>query len=71
MVTDPDVSLALRVAAIKARLTELYSPKEAHHWIYNPQRLLDGQRPIDMVGDILGYLEVDNIIDHMLECTYL
>jgi uncharacterized protein (DUF2384 family) len=72
VVTDQDaVELALRAAAIKARLNELYAPQEAHDWIHNPQRLLDGQRPIDMLGDILGYLEVDNIVDHMLECTFI
>ncbi len=72
MVTESEsVSVAMRVAALKVRLNELYTPKESHYWIYNPQRLLDGQRPIDMVGDTLGYLEVDNIIDYMLDCTYL
>lgn len=72
MVIDEDViSTAMRVAALKMRLVELYTAEEADYWIHNPQRLLDGQRPVDMVGDTLGYLEVDNVVDHMLECTYL
>lgn len=72
MVIDSDaVCIAIRVATLKERLMDLYTPQEAHDWIYSPQRLLDGHRPIDIVADILGYLEVDNVIDHLLECTYL
>lgn len=72
MVIDEEaVSVAMRVAALKVRLMELYTPVEVDFWIHNPQRLLDGQCPIDMVGDTLGYLEVDNVVDHMLDCTYL
>lgn len=72
MPIDADtVSLAMRIAAVKMRLLELYTQEEADFWIHNPQRVLDGQRPIDMLGDILGYLEVDNVVDQMLECVYL
>ena len=63
--------IAMRVAAIKVRLMQLYTNEEADSWIQQPQRVLDEQRPIDMVGDILGYLEVDNVVDQMLDCTYL
>lgn len=65
------VSLAMRIAAVKMRLMELYTQEEADFWLRNPQRVLDEQCPIDMLGDILGYLEVDNVVDRMLECTYL
>lgn len=72
MVTEPEaVTIAIRVAAIKMRLTDLYTPPQAHRWIHSSQRLLNGQRPIDMVGDILGYMEVDNVVDYMLDCTYV
>lgn len=72
MVIDPDtVSLAMRIAAVKMRLMELYTQEEVDLWLHNPQRVLDEQRPIDMLGDILGYLEVDNVVDRMLECSYL
>lgn len=72
MVIDTDaISLAMRIAAVKVRLMELYTPEEAHVWIHNPQRVLDWQCPVDMLGDILGYLEVDNVVDQMLECIYL
>lgn len=63
--------MAMRVAAIKVRLTDLYTPQQAHRWIHSPQRLLDGRRPIDLLGDLLGYMEVDNVVDYMLDCTYI
>lgn len=65
----PDI--ALRITALKVRLMELYTQEEAHDWIHNPQRVLDGHRPIDMLCDVLGYLEVDNVVDQMLDCAYL
>lgn len=72
MVIDLDaVSIAMRIAALKLRLMELYTQEEAHDWIHNPQRVLDGQCPVDMLGDVLGYLEIDNVVDQMLECAYL
>jgi uncharacterized protein (DUF2384 family) len=66
---NPDIPM--RIAALKVRLMELYTPEEAHHWLYNPQRVFDGHCPVDMLTDMLGYLEVDNVVDQLLECTYL
>ncbi len=71
MVTEEDVAVAIRVTALKVRLTELYTADEAHYWLHNPQRVLDGHCPIDMLSDAMGYLEVDNIVDQMLDCVYL
>jgi uncharacterized protein (DUF2384 family) len=49
---------------------ELYTEAEAHYWLHNPQLILDGHCPVDMLSDTLGYLEVDNIVDQMLDCVY-
>ena len=32
------------------RLSEFYSPEETRIWLYSKHRLLDGQRPIDMIN---------------------
>lgn len=72
MVTDAEtVELAMRIAALKMRLTNLYTEREAHHWLYNSQRILDGRCPVDMLDSPSGYLEVDNVVDQMLDCAYL
>ncbi len=65
------VDIAIRVAALKTRLMELYTEDEADYWLHNPQRVLDGHCPIDMLSEALGYLEVDNCVDQMLDCVYL
>lgn len=33
------------------RLAEFYSPEEARLWIYAKHRLLNGERPIDLIHD--------------------
>lgn len=71
VINEDALTIVIRVAALKMRLADLYSPQQAHRWIHDPQPLLNGQRPIDMVGDTLGYLEVDNLVDYMLDCVYL
>lgn len=65
------VAVSMRIAALKTRLMELYTAQEAHHWLYHPQRVFDGHCPIDMLSDVLGYLEVDNVVDQMLDCVYV
>jgi transcriptional regulator with XRE-family HTH domain len=32
------------------RLSEFYSPEETRIWLYSKHRLLDGQRPIDLIN---------------------
>ncbi len=65
------VMMLMRIATLKKRLFELYSPIEADYWLKSPSMMLDGHRPIDLVSNSLGYLEVDNIIDLMLDGVYL
>ncbi len=69
--TSDYVEVLIRIAALKMRLMELYTPEESEYWLINPQRMLDGHRPMDLLSNALGYLEVDNVVDQMLDCVYL
>lgn len=33
------------------RLSQFYEPEEARLWLYSPHRLLNGQRPADLIAD--------------------
>jgi transcriptional regulator with XRE-family HTH domain len=51
------------------RLAEFYSPNEARIWLYSKHRLLDGERPIDLIH--YGRTdEVLAVIDSLDEGTY-
>jgi uncharacterized protein (DUF2384 family) len=67
----PALVVTIRLAALKTRLLQIYTPAEADEWMHTPQRLLEGHRPIDMLSNTLTYLDVDNAIDGMLGDTYL
>lgn len=60
-----------RVAALKKRLLELYTPEDADQWLQSPQKLLDGMCPIDMLWSINGYMAVDNVIDALMDSAFL
>ena len=40
----------LDLAFVAEALVELYAPDEAGAWLYSRNRLLDGQRPADLIG---------------------
>lgn len=50
----------LRLEYLINELSELYNPKEAKLWIYSPNSLLDGKRPLELIhgGDIELVLDV-------------
>ena len=51
------------------RLSEFYSPEETRIWLYSKHRLLDGQRPIDMINQ--GQADkVLSVIESLDEGTY-
>ena len=51
------------------RLSDFYSPDEARIWLYSKHRLLEGQRPIDLIHD--GRTdEVLSILESLDEATY-
>lgn len=65
------VIVLMRIASLKERLLDLYTPRQADEWINAPQKLLSGQRPIDMLSTMGGYLEVDNVVDQILSGTHI
>ena len=51
------------------RLSEFYSPEETRIWLYSKHRLLDGQRPIDMINQ--GQADkVLSVIESLDQGTY-
>ena len=52
--------LLLSLEYIVDQLSDIYQPDEARHWLYSPQKLLDGHRPADLIkqGDVERVLEI-------------
>jgi len=51
------------------RLAEFYSPEETRLWLYSRHRLLNGERPIDLIHD--GRTdEVLTVIESLSDGTY-
>jgi hypothetical protein len=65
------VMILMRIANLKRRLSPLYTQEEADIWLNSASTLLDGNRPVDLLSDDAGYLEVDHVIDQMLDDVYL
>ena len=51
------------------RLSEFYSPEETRLWLYSKHRLLDGQRPIDLINQSKADL-VLAVIESLDEGTF-
>jgi transcriptional regulator with XRE-family HTH domain len=51
------------------RLAEFYSPEEARIWLYSRHRLLNGERPIDLIHSGRT-AEVLTVIESLDEGTY-
>lgn len=51
------------------RLAEFYTPEETRMWLYARHRLLEGQRPIDLIHDGKAD-EVLGVIESLSESTY-
>jgi uncharacterized protein (DUF2384 family) len=39
----------LQLGWLLGQLAELYEPKEAHLWLFSPHKLLNGERPVDLI----------------------
>jgi len=39
----------LQLEWLTTQLAELYNPMEAHLWLFSQHKLLDGQRPVDLI----------------------
>lgn len=50
----------LQLEWLVTELAELYHPKEAHLWLFSKHKLLDGERPVDLIqrGQIDRVLQI-------------
>lgn len=50
----------LQLGWLVSQLAELYEPKEAHLWLFSPHKLLNGERPVDLIqrGDSERVLQI-------------
>jgi transcriptional regulator with XRE-family HTH domain len=39
----------LQLEWLVSQLAELYKPQEAHLWLFSPHKLLNGERPFDLI----------------------
>jgi len=39
----------LQLEWLIGELAELYKPQEAHFWLFSPHKLLNGERPVDLI----------------------
>lgn len=61
--TEPQPKLRdglLHLGWLISELAELYKPQEAHLWLFSPHKMLEGQRPVDVIqqGDINRVLRI-------------
>jgi uncharacterized protein (DUF2384 family) len=61
----------MRIALLKQRLLELYTPAEVDAWFVTPQRYFQDRRPVDLLTNDVGYLEVARVIDAVLEGVFI
>lgn len=66
-----DFDQIMRVASLKQRLLELYSPGEVDAWFVTPQVYFQDRRPIDVLVSDAGYLEVSRVIDAVLDGGFI
>jgi transcriptional regulator with XRE-family HTH domain len=51
---DPQPShrdLLLQLDWLISELAELYDPPDAHIWLFSPNKLLNGRRPVDLIKE--------------------
>jgi len=55
-----------------SELSELYRPDQARIWLYSPNKMLKGRRPVDLIaqGDDPSRDEVLRVISHLKDGAY-
>ncbi|MGQ0544869.1 MAG: hypothetical protein ACT4P3_05975 [Betaproteobacteria bacterium] len=66
---EPEQRL-LELGYIVEQLSELYEPDEARLWLLSPQKLLKGEKPVDLIKNG-RYQEVLNVVHQLQEGVYL
>lgn len=61
------VEILMRVANLKRKLLSIYTLEDIDKWLHTSCTQLDGHRPIDILSDDLGYLEVDVAVDQLIQ----
>ena len=62
--------LILELAFISEQLADFYEPREARLWLLAPQKLLNGEKPVDLVTQGRSK-DVMATIDRLRESAYL
>ncbi len=62
--------LLLQLEYIAEQLSDIYEPKEARLWLYRPQKLLNGDRPADLLSKGL-YKDVLAALNQIRDDVYL
>jgi len=66
---EPEQRL-LELGYIVEQLAELYKPDEARLWLLSPQKLFQGQKPVDLIRNG-RFQEVLNVVHQLQEGVYL
>lgn len=62
--------LLLELEFIVDQLSDFYEPNEARHWMFAPQKLLNGQSPADLIR--AGRIdEVRRLVDQLRDAVYV
>lgn len=62
--------MLLQLWWLTTQLAELYDPSDAHLWLFAPHKLLDGERPVDLIQR--GKIEVVlKIISQLKDGAYI
>src|SRR6266404_64515 len=62
----------LHLEFLMDELSELYRPEEAKIWLYSPNKMLKGRRPVDLIaqGDDASRDEVLRVISHLKDGAF-
>jgi uncharacterized protein (DUF2384 family) len=62
--------MLLQLWWLTTQLAELYDPSDAHLWLFTPHKLLNGERPVDLIQR--GHIEaVLKIISQLKDGAYI
>ncbi len=62
--------LLLELEYIVEQLSDIYEPSEARLWLFSPQKLFNGQRPVDLIQNRKTE-EIMGALDQLRDGVYL
>lgn len=60
----------LELEYIIDELSDFYEPQEARLWLYSPQKLLNGQKPVDLIREGRSK-DVITLVDQLRDGIYI